>query len=370
MRRLAVFVLLTACKHPGPVAHAEDHAAAPSASSASSVASAPPPAPAAPRWELVANAKTWPWDDAISRGLPHAASASVEVVGELPHAFAFRRDDVPCYAIDNPQVVVRGATAWGAPIPLKREPVPPHAVVAWQGGMLLVDSLIQPCGWATSNPLEAWTKGPGTTFTFVDARGAVTHPTLDLDPHFIAWDASSTGDDLALVGTFGDPKSVTRDIAVVRRHAAGPWTTSVLLHGTGWRVQSQRTGVAEFGGAALVWGPPAHDDGSLVKGAPTEGGDEITWKGHASSIFVIDEHGTRELRFRAPNEGECRVSDAAYVSGDVFAMVRCADGPARLRRVTETAREDVALACEPELIAVHAGELWMRGACGVYHRTK
>ena len=106
---------------------------------------------------------------------------------------------------------------------------------------MIVDSQIQACGWATSSALERLDEGPGTTFTAIAPDGTVTHPTLDLDPTFVAWSASSADASLALVGTIGirhDGGSYvagTRDVVVMRRSKStgGRFVANVIARGEG-----------------------------------------------------------------------------------------------------------------------------------------
>ncbi len=311
-------------------------------------------------------------DDALT-ALPYDPKAQdLWLAGSYPTIFEFRRDDVgePCYAIDRAAAFVRSGATWTPVKGFTRDPIPPRDVVAWDGGMLLVDSLIPACGWATGSPLESYDHGPGTTFTLVAADGSITHPSLGLDANFIALGASSTGTDLALVGTFGDKKTATRDVVVMRRHGNGAFRASVIVRGTGFGVQSSRTRVREFGGAGLVLPPPAHDDGSLVKGAPAEGGDEKTYKGHASSIFVVTDDAVTERAFRGKSEQDCVARDAALDGLAVVAVVACPASTRLVRIAEDGARSEMPLpgaSCEPSAVDLRApGDLWVTATCGVF----
>ena len=311
---------------------------------------------------------------------------SVIVVGAHPSFFAFRRNNLPCGRIDEPALFVYEGGSW-RPKKITRDPVPPYAFGAWKNGALFVDSQIPACGWATSSVDGELQAGPGTKLTFVSKDGTLSHPTLGLDPDFIAWDASTkvtaTDSTLALVGTYGahgDPgpgrstPGVPHDIVVMRRHAEGAFKASIIVHGVGSPMGSLRTYVQELGSAAIVVPPPAHDDGTAFTNAPAEGGDEPAWTDHASSIFVITDEKTRELRFRAPNE-ECTVDQATLVGQTVYALVACPKLPLRfIRFAADGTRERIAPpalpafpgdVCRPRsLIVRQPDDLWVRAECG------
>ena len=291
---------------------------------------------------------------------------------------AFRRKNVPCLAPDAAAVLLPMGKTWRV-LPLRGRTGPPHAFVAWEGGALLIDSQLQPCGWATSSPVEQLIQPTGTVFTQISASGAFSHPTLGLDRDFMAWGGSSAGDRLALVGTYGvratdagPPAFGSHDIVVMRRQGAGPFKASLIVKADGPASQSRRAGVREFGAAALLWPPPARDDGTPVVGAPAEGGDELAWKGHASSIFRIADDATTEFRFRSPSEQDCAARDAALVGVQVYAVVACSDGATHVVRADPDGQPDrVELpstpalgACVPSQLAP-AGphELWVLAAC-------
>lgn len=307
--------------------------------------------------------------DELMKGLAYTPGAyTLWLAGTWPDVFAFRRDDrgEPCGAIDHPTFFAHTGGAWKS-FPLARDPIPPIGAIGWSGGMLLVDAMAAPCGWATSSPLESFTKGPGTTFTLVGADGKATHPTLDLDPTFITLGVSYAGDAIALSGTFGDTKSAMRDVVVMRGRGRGPFRPTVIVRGTGWHAESWRTRVREFGVAAIVLPPPAHDDGSVLP-EHAEGGDEITYKGHASSIFVVTDAAVSERAFRGPTEQDCTAEDAVYFRGDVYAIVACPKKRTRLERLTEAgAREPIALSCAPTSLEARAqSDLWIAASCGVF----
>ena len=304
--------------------------------------------------------------------------------GTVPKLFAFRQKDVPCAAIDDATVLVLQGKKWREH-PLRGRGSRPHAFLAWNGGALIVDSPVQACGWATSSPIEYFDQRRGTVFTWVGPTGTLSHPTLGLDSTFMAWGASSSGDSLALVGTYGVradagiPEFGTRDIVVMRRHGQGPFRASVIVKAEGRVSQSSRTGVREFGSAALLWPPPVHDDGTPVTAAPTEGGDEIAWKGHASSIFRITDEGTSEFVFRSASEQECSVRDSALVGEEVYAIVECPNTLPRLvRAVAHGEPERVGLpslpkfsACSPAQITVRApDDLWVRAECTTANKPR
>jgi len=158
----------------------------------------------------------------------------------------------------------------------------------------------------------------------------------------------------------------------MRRQGAGPFKASPIVKVDGPASQSLRTRVREFGDAALLWPPPARDDGTPVAGAPAEGGDEVAWKGHASSIFRIADDATTEFRFRSLSEQDCAVRDAALVGVHVYGVVACSDGAIHVVLANAHGQPDrlelpptPALgACVPSQIAA-AGphELWVLATC-------
>ena len=299
--------------------------------------------------------------------------------GDLPSSFALRRNDVPCLAVDDSTLLVLLGKKW-LERRLRSRALPPHALLAWGDGALLVDSQIQACGWATSSPVEQLAQPTGTVFTQVAPDGSLSHPSLDLDPSFMAWGGSSTGQTLALVGTFGVradadagvPAIGSRDIVAMRRHGQGPFKASLIVRAEGAASQSLRTQIREFGSAALLWPPPAHDDGTPVAGALAEGGDEIAWKGHASSIFLLNDAGSAELSFRTASEQDCQVAEATLAGDDVYALVACPSQPARLVRATRALAPQAVtvprlgpLTCVPtQIIGLGPNDLWLRAACG------
>jgi hypothetical protein len=312
-------------------------------------------------------------------GVPFdAKTETVSYAGEPPNLVAFRRKNMPCLVRDDATVLTLRGTRWREKR-LPRREGPPHAFIPWDGGALLVDSQIQPCGWATRSPVERLTKGEGTRFTHVASTGRLSHPMLGLDPTFMAWGASSAGGMLALVGTYGvnaDAEATgpgSRDIVVMRGRGPGSFRPFVIVKSEGPQTQSVRTRVRELGTAALVWPPPARDDGTPVAGAIAEGGDEIAWKGHASSVFRIDDHGIGELRFRSTSEPDCFARDAAVIGQDVYVIVACPTQRARLVRASAHGEPEPVMLpspptlgpCSPTELAPRTGDgLWVRAECG------
>jgi len=114
------------------------------------------------------------------------------------------------------------------------------------------------------------------------------------------------------------------------------------------------------------------------------GGDEETWKGHASSIFLIEDGGVREVTVREPSEQDCTVRDAVRVGGDLFAHVSCLtssriarvrkDGPRTslaMPKLERTADGRVAsatpgkstLVCHPTSLSASASDLVVAATC-------
>ncbi|MEP7052108.1 MAG: hypothetical protein ABJB12_17215 [Pseudomonadota bacterium] len=298
----------------------------------------------------------------------------------LLSSFAFRRDNVPCLVKDGSTLLVLKGKKWRE----KRLPertLLPQAFLAWDGGALFVDSPVGACGWATSSAIERLDQPTGTVFTQVSSNGATSHPSLDLDPSFMAWAGSRAEQSLALVGTFGiraepapgEDVVGTRDIAVMRRHAQGPFKATLIVHAEGPQTQSVRTQIREFGAAALLWPPPVRDDGTKVTDAVANGGDEIAWAGHASSIFLIKDDAAAELSFRSTSDQDCYVQDATLVGESAYAIVACPSSAARLVRARlGVPPEPIALPplidhapCTPvQIIARAPDDLWVRAACG------
>ena len=306
-----------------------------------------------------------------------AGTQSVTYAGTPPSLFAFRRNDVPCAAIDEPALLVLRDKKWVEKRLRERDPMPPHAFLGWDGGALFVDSQIPACGWATGGSVERLEGGRGTRFTYFATNGTSSHPTLGLDPTFMAWGGSSAEQTLTLVGTFGVRAAAeglgSHDIVVMRRHAHEPFKATVVVRVLGTSSQSVRTKVREFGSAALLWPPPVRDDGTPASDALTEGGDEIAWKGHASSIFRIKDDKTTELRFRSPAEQDCYVQDATFAGEQVYALVVCPSSPTRLVRAVvdgtpqriATPASTAGASCTPtQIIGWPASSLWVRAACG------
>ncbi len=323
---------------------------------------------------LVADAVPEPSTDA-----PYNPKKEVLIyAGVEPNLFAFRRKDVPPLAPDAAAVLVLQGKKWHAHR-LPARGVFPHAFLAWEGGAMLVDSPVQAFGWASSSILEQLDEPTGTVFTQVDPTGALHHPTLGLDPDFMTWGGSSAEQTLALVGTYGDranggiPAFGSHDIVVMRRHGQEPFRATVIVKANGPQTQSSRTSIREFGSAALLWPPPVRDDGTPVSGALAEGGDEIAWKGRASTVFRITDAATTEYTFRSASEQNSSVSDAVLVGQDVYAIVQCPNALARLVRATADGEpERVELpnvptfpTCWPTQITVRApDDLWVRTDCG------
>jgi len=121
------------------------------------------------------------------------------------------------------------------------------------------------------------------------------------------------------------------------------------------------------------------NDGTPVSGAITEGGDEIAWRGFASSVYRITDAGTAAFTFRSASEQDCSVRDAALVGQDVYAIVECPNTLARLVRAAAHGEpERVGLpvlpsfsACSPTQITVRApDDLWVSAECSTMNNRK
>lgn len=324
-------------------------------------------------------------DPELAFGAPFdPTKQTVSYAGVAPNLLAFRRKDVPCLVPDEAAMLMLQGNKWRE-LRLRGRVFPPHAFLEWEGGALLVDSQIQACGWATSSPVERLVQTNGTVFTHVAMTGALSHPTLGLDSAFMAWGGSSAAQTLALVGTYGirahagAPGFGSHDIVVMRRHGQGQFRATIIVKADGIQTQSLRTRVREFGSAALLWPPPVRDDGTPVSGALAQGGDEIAWKGSASLVFRITDEGTTGLTFRSTSEQDCHVLDAALVAEEVYAIVACPNGLARLvRAVAHGEPEHVELAslpampaCSPTQVVVRPpDDLWVRAECGPTGKPK
>jgi len=285
----------------------------------------------------------------------------------------------PSYPVDRIAVMTRQGSLWKentAATKLITRPL--VGFVPWKDGALVITSpLVR--SWATGSALTK-RDGPGCDFIFVGPSGAPTRANVGIDPHFTPWEESDHEGVMSLVGTVGVPPPASaavgtaysdvdwdwRDIVVVRRTNDGKVREWVIVHGTGLAMQSNRTHIAEFGSAALVWPTPARDDGTPVNGAPAQGGDESAWRGKANTIFLITDQGVHERVFRSVTEQDCSVATAALVGDDVFAVVECPSAPTRLTRIDRSGarvRLDVPSRCEPQGLRVKGSELTVRAVC-------
>jgi hypothetical protein len=262
---------------------------------------------------------------------------------------------------------------------LRARDYPPHAFVEWEDSALLVDSPIGGCGWATSSPIEQLDRPRGTVFTQVAPNGVLSHPTLGLDSTFMAWDASSAANTLSLVGTYGvradggAPEFGTHDIVVMRRQGQGTFAASTIVKVNGIPSQSVRTRIRESGPAAVLWPPPARDDGTRVAGVATEAGDEIAWKDRASLVFKISQQGIASLRFRSVHEQDCYAREAAVVGDEVYVIVACPDELTKLvqavaqgepQSVDSFTLSGVSVCAPVQVMGLAADDLWVRARCG------
>jgi hypothetical protein len=318
----------------------------------------------------------------LLKGLPHAPDDQVIVVGAYPNLLAYRARNEYCAVLRHPAVFVRDGNAWKHGQALD-ESTCPIAFVAWNGGALLVESAVNP-GWATGGAGSVVPGESGTTLRFLAPDGSVRLVDLALPRAFEAWGASSDGTHVSLVGAFGLPPSdasesalkVARDVVVMRGQARGSFEAATVLEMLGFG--SLRTDVREFGTGALVLPPPVRDDGTMVAGAPTEGGDEMAWKGKASRLYVVRGSQVDAHVFRTAAEQDCSLADAATTGDTTYAIVRCPDKPSFLARWDADWKvERVALprlerdagatflACQPRKLLVRPPEdLWVEAACG------
>ncbi len=319
----------------------------------------------------------------LLNGMPHAPGDQVIVVGAYPNLLAYRARDEYCAVLRHPAVFVRDGNAWRQGQALD-ESTCPTAFVAWNGGALLVESLVDP-GWATGGAGPVAPGESGTTLRFLAPDGSVRPVNLALPRAFEAWGASSDGTHVSLVGAFGLPPSdasasafkVARDVVVMRGQGQGSFEAATVLQMLGFG--SLRTEVREVGTAALVMPPPVRDDGTMVAGAPTEGGDETAWKGKASRLYVVQGSRVDPHVFRTAAEQDCSLADAAATGDTTYAVVRCPDRPWFLERWgADWKQERIALpglggdagatplACQPRKLLVRPpDDLWIEAACGL-----
>jgi len=336
-------------------------------------------------------------DDTL-KGLPyHTGKQSLILAGAYPNLLALLTNDAPCASADFAvSTFVRQSAHWSArPLPKRglSEGNPPHGFVTWMKGGLLIDSAIPNCGAYTSGGTidEIAENQRGTTFTYLASDGNWSHPTLGLDPTFVAWGASSAGDALSLVGSFAvhpgaAADRVTAPVVVMRRNSAGPFRASAITPQRPPGVASLLTQVREFGSAALLLPPPVRDDGTPPFGCPAEVGDEMGWKGHAGSVFIVSNSETKELAWRTPAEQDCYVPDAVLNAEGVFAIFECPMPPDSVTDAAENyvtrvryllhvslsgGRELTSLpevggfTCEPDQIELRPpDDLWVSAACG------
>ena len=319
-----------------------------------------------------------PAPDLLS-GMPHAPDDRVIVVGAYPNLLAYRARNEYCAVLRHPAVFVRDGSGWKQGQALS-ESTCPTAFVAWNGGALLVESAVNP-GWATGGAGPVAPGESGTTLRFVAADGSVRPVDLALPRAFEAWDASSDGTHVSLVGALGLPPSdasesalkVARDVVVMRGESRGSFKAATVLPMLGFG--SLRTEVREVGTAALVLPPPVRDDGTMVTGAPTEGGDEMAWKGKASRLYVVRGSQVDAHVFRTAAEQDCSLADAAAVGDNTYAVVSCPGKPWFLERwdadwkaeriALPRIESSTPLACQPRKLLVRPpDDVWIEAACG------
>lgn len=296
----------------------------------------------------------------------------LDVVGRYPVLFALRRKDVSG-RMDSvePAVFVRSGGSWTAANKLAIGGHP-HAFLAWNGGALVVDSVIQ------LNASPWWDgKEQGTTFDFVAPDGTVTHPALLDDRAFMAWDGASDDKTLTLVGTKMQgslEKGTTTGAWIARGGANGKLTLTALLPKVGIGMEAYGARLVGHG-EHTVFVPPANP---IV---------DTTWEPFRSAVYVLGEGKPDATKLEAASE-HCRIEDIAVVDESTYVVRECLDARGReLLRVTggkslskialpglvknpgggfRMATKDAAFACEPTSLTVRGpSDLWVVGRCGV-----
>lgn len=284
--------------------------------------------------------------DEFLNGLAYDADKQhLMMAGSFPNLIALRVHDAPCATMEFVvSAFARRDGRWAARELGERGPVsasPPFGFVSWSSGGLVVDSVSENCGaYTSSGPLgELPDSERGTKLTVLAASGKSSHPTLGLDRRFIAWGASSWGDSLSLIGSYAAPKGHGDDAmlpaaVVMRRHGARPFRASEIGPRVAPATISMLQHVREFGTVALFLPPPARDDGTPPFGYAAVG-DEMNWKDHGKSLFIVTDRETKELTWRTPTLQDCHLPDAVLDGQGVLAILECPMPPARLKEGEE-----------------------------------
>jgi hypothetical protein len=264
---------------------------------------------------------------------------------------------------------------WKKSKPLKYAD-PPQAVVAWNGGALIVNSQTR-----SSNYPSYHGPDPGTVFEHVAWDGTLTRPKIDVDHTFMAWAAASDGHTLSLLGTLGSTTkkayAVETNMAIARGAADGKaekMTANVFVSGFTLAPEAVRTRVREAGGVALLTPPWGYGSAEVGGG----------WRPNAQTIHVARNGKVDPLTItKAP----CAPVDAALVGATVIAMADCYADNKRLMRgpldggpfervaLTALVKDGAAYRaakpgekgspCAPEeLVQGRANDLWVRASCG------
>lgn len=309
---------------------------------------------------------------------------SMQVVGEWPHLFALRTKNVEGRT-ESPEAAVfvyaaedNGPGTWTES---KKTGIDwfPHAFLAFREGAILVT------GTAERNAAPTYIPDvPNTKVVHVARDGSVSEPKLDIPRHFIAWDGSTDGDVLTLVGAFGVPRKTQElefalGISLLRVGKDG--TKSVPIQsGQSFGMTAYSNPVVEHAGRALI----APRMGMIME-------ELELWKPNVRTAFVVGPDNKAAPRVMPGGDG-CYIQNAMLLGDAVYFHRHCyddsVDALVRVEADGKSARIDLprivkkegggfrpaatdkekstGFACIPVSFAAREpDDLWINAKCGV-----
>ncbi len=304
----------------------------------------------------------------LLKGLSYQGSKHVIwVAGAYPRLYALRIKNVS-YRVESQETTAFALSdgKW-----IKAEPLlhdhEPHAFITWGDGALMVWS-------AVVNATVQYVSGQGTELQTIGPDGKLGDPGLQIDPAFVAWDASSDGTTLSLLGSRGGARKDTdmfeRGIWVVRGSKATGMKLVSLLPNVVATSLATLSDIDEMGQLALV--------------KPGYGSD---W-GKVRTVFFVGDDGNPKTR--VIGIAPCDVFRQKLVGETLWAIETCDKRPTgehKLVRVSPdgkterielpylvkgekgyragTADEKGALRCDPwNLVSRGPDDLWIELECG------
>ncbi len=310
----------------------------------------------------------------LTQGLKQKQGEEYDYTGNGSNLlFALRTNPEYAKSEDAPTIWVRdGKAAWSAGSKLPKfygsaNWLNNWGFTRWKDGALFVSGQIS----AGTNMALFAPKSPGTVFETVSPTGEIKETTFDIPGEVMAWNASSDGNTLSLVGYRAkNLKSV--GISVFRGDGSGPFTETPIIDDPG--TQDPRSlfaiVVREHGTGAIAY--ISRQPGTI------NGLDKL-----ATTVYVIADKAKEPKKIVFAPAGKGAVASAAYVGNAIYATVkhnekyelsRSADGaeptPVKLPSLAHTtagfhvAKEgEAGLTCEATDLFARKNDLWVQAHC-------